>query len=103
MELFVCNYFCVSVRLFKIYAALKYRCVCYSPDMHVSSASGLCINSIQVLELTLSQSFSTATFTQYQYFVPPGTHYCWVARCGFKAYPRLLHMTSDTGIESQTP
>ena len=42
-------------------------------------------------------------FTQYQSFIPPGTHYYWVDRgVDSKFAQGLLHMTNTAGIEPQT-
>ena len=67
----------------------------------------------QVLELTLSRSHlpveNVAHFLQLkhfsqQFFIPPGTHYCWVDRGGVdsKLGHGFLHLTSAAGIEPQT-
>ena len=94
---------------------VKVKMCIYSPDIPVNMFSGLYIIYPQVLELALSQShlpreyaaqFSAAVAIR----MVPIFRSTWYPlllsrqrQCGFKACPRLLHMTSAAGIEPQTP
>ena len=89
----------------KLVKFIQLKVYVYSPDIP-SRFSRLYIKYPQVLELTLSQSnlpgvnaapFSAAEATWYLLLLGGQRH------CGFKACPKLLHVTGAAGIESQTP
>ena len=93
------------ITVYRKYKKVKVKVYVFSPDIPVNRFSGLYIIYTQVLELALSQShlpgenaeqFSAAvairtvpTFRSTWYPLLLGGQ----KRCGFKVYPRFLHMT----------
>ena len=61
-------------------AKVKVKVYIYSPISSCSLFTRLYTFPPQVLELTLARSHSLIATLHCAFTVPPGTHYCWVAR-----------------------